>query len=132
MNIQNKKEQAEKAAANEMFLNKELEFDEESDEESIEKFDKKFDDESNNGFNEESNDKPDDESEQNNQARVGLTAICSTIHARKKLVRIFNGEVMVPKQQWDINRIFTTLTYHQKNKRLQSSYWRFTRFAFST
>lgn len=118
--VQGRREQAEEVAANEMFLNKELESEEESDEEfdeeSVEEFDEesdnKSDDKSDEESDEESDDKSDDESEQNNKARVGLTATCSTIHARKKLVRILNGKTIVPKQRWGIDRIFTTLTFH--------------------
>ncbi len=111
-----------------MFLNKELESDKESEDEFEEESDKESDEESDDKSDEEF----DDEVGQNNQARIGLTATCSIIHARKKLIRILNGEVVVPKQQWDIDKILTTLTYHRKDKRLQSSYQRFKRFAFNT
>lgn len=94
--VQGRREQAEKTAANEMFLNKKLESEEESneefDKESVEECDEESDnmsdDKSHEESDEKSDDKPDDKSEQNNKARVDLTAICSTIHAREKLVRI--------------------------------------------
>ena len=138
--VQGRREQAEEAAANKMFLNKKLEsekeseeeFDEESVKESNKESDNMSDDKSDEESDEESDDKPDDKSEQNNKARVDLTATCSTVHAREKLVRILNSKAMVPKQRWDIDRILTTLTFHQKNKRLRSLYRKFKKFAFST
>lgn len=88
-----------------MSLNKELEFEEESNKEfdgkSVEESDKesdnKSDDKSDKKSDKESDDKPNNEFEQNNKARVGLTATCSTIHTRKKLVRILNSKAMIPK-----------------------------------
>ena len=103
--VQGRKEQAEEAAANEMFLNKKLESEEESDKE----FDKESIEESNEESNniadnksdkesdKKSDDKPNNKSEQNNKARVGLTATCSIIHTKKKLVRILNDKTIVPK-----------------------------------
>lgn len=138
--VQGRREQAEEAAANEMFLNKKLksekESDKEFDKESVEESDEESDNMSDDTFDEESDeksdDKPDDKSEQNNKARVGLTATCSTIHAREKLVGILNREAMLPKHRWGIDRILTTLTFHRKDKRLRSSYRKFKKFAFST
>lgn len=113
-NIQSRRKQAEKAIINEMFLNEELESDKESeeefeeeadeesdeksDEESDEKSNEKSDEESNENFDNKSDEKFEDKSGQNNQARVSLIATCSIIHAREKLVRIVNGEVVVSKQ----------------------------------
>lgn len=105
-NIQGKKKQAKEVAANEIFLNKELKSEEESDnefdKESVEKFDEEFDNKSDDNSDEKSDkkfvDKPNDKSEQNNKARVDLITTYSTIHARKKLVKILNGKVIVPKQ----------------------------------
>lgn len=57
---------------------------------------------------------------------------CSTNYAREKLVRILNGDVVVPKQRWGIDRILATLTYHRKDQRLRSSYRQFKQFAYQT
>lgn len=130
------REQAEKAAINEMFLNKKLKsdkkFENEFEEESDEKSDEEFDKESDKKSDKESDNKSNDKSGQNNQAKIGLTAICSIVYTREKLIRSLNGKVVVPKQWWSIDKIITTLTYHQKDKRLQSLYRRFKRFAFNT
>lgn len=121
---------------NEMLLNKELESNKESEnefeEETDEKSDEEFDEESDNESDDISDNESNNKSGQNNQVRMGLTAICSTIHAREKLVKILNGETVIPKQRWAIDKIFTTLTYHQKDKRLQSLYPRFKTFVFNT
>lgn len=103
-----------------MFLNKELEFDKKSEDEFEEGSDEKSDEESDNESDEESNEESDEESDkesedksrQNNEARVGLTATCSTIYAREKLVRILNGKTVIPKQRWGIDKILATLTYY--------------------
>lgn len=139
-NIQGRREKAEEVAVNEIFLNEELgfknesedEFEKESDKKSDKEFNEKSDDKSDKKSDNKSDWELDDKSEQNNQARLGLTATHSTIYTRKKLVKILNGEAVVPKQQWDIDKILISLTYYQKDKRLQSLYQRFKRFAFNS
>ncbi len=117
-------EQVAEAENNQLFLDQDLDSDDESDDESDEKSDDESDDESSASSK---------ASEQNQgPVKVDMIATCRTIYAREKLVRILNGEVVVPKQRWGIDRILTTLTYHRKDKRLSSSYRKFKKFAFST
>lgn len=66
------------------------------------------------------------------QSQNGLLSSCHTNYAREKLVQILNGEVLLPKQRWGIDRILATLTYHRKDKRLHSSYRQFKQFAYYT
>ena len=37
---------------------------------------------------------------------------CNTFHAKEKLISILNGTATIPKQQWGIAHISTTLVYH--------------------
>lgn len=82
-----------------MFLNEELRFDKKLNEESVEESDEKSDDKSDDESDKKSDDKLNDESEQNNQVKVDLTATCSTIYSREKLIKILNGKVLIPKQR---------------------------------
>lgn len=68
--------------------------DNESNNKSDEKFDKVFD--------------------QNNTplARTVFILAYNITYNRKKLVRILSREIVLPKQQWGINSILTTLTYY--------------------
>lgn len=47
-----------------------------------------------------------------------LIAISNMIYTRKKLIRILNRDILIPKQRWRKNKIFATLNYHWKSKRL--------------
>lgn len=108
------------------------EYDDKSDNESNSKeFDEEFDEESDNKSDDKSG-KVSDKVSDKSPARARFIPACSTTYAREKLVRILNGEVVVPKQQWGIDRIFTTLTYHRKDKWLSSSYRKYKKFAFNT
>ncbi len=128
-------------------MNQDLEFHDKSDDESDSKSNDKCNDKSDNESNEESDEESDEESEDKSDdksgkvsdkvsdkgpARVGFIPACSTTYAREKLVRILSREVVMTKQQWDIDRILTTLTYYWKDKQLSSLYQKFKRFAFST
>lgn len=106
--VQGKREQAKETAANKILLNKKLEskekFDKEFDKEFVKESNKESDnmsdDKSDKKFNEKSDNKSNDKSKQNNKAKVGLTATCSTIYTREKLVRIWSSKAIVSKQQW--------------------------------
>lgn len=95
--IKERRKRGAEAAANQAFLDEDLESDFASDDESAKDF------EANKSDVDSSTSSKDSEASvhlQNDQAqaRVGLVATCSTNYAREKLVRILNGEAVVPNQ----------------------------------
>ena len=119
------------AAANKAFLEEDLAFDSDSNSESA------------NDSNPDEPESDDSTSSQGSEGSIrlprkqargfnGLIATSSTSYAREKLIRILNGDVLVPKQRWGIDKILATLTYHRKDKRLRLFYRQFKQFAFCT
>lgn len=113
------------AAANRAFLDKNLESDWDSDSDS----------ESVNNPEADQPESHDSLSSKGSKASTrlkSLVATSSTSYAREKLIRILNGDILIPKQRWGMDRILASLTYHRKDKRLRLFYRQFKLFAFRT
>ena len=55
-----------------------------------------------------------------------------TIHAKNKLIQIFAGDSLIPKQRWSLRKILATLLYHRKDEKLCSHFRQFRSFAYQT
>lgn len=53
-------------------------------------------------------------------------------YAKEKLIRILSGQVVIPQQHWGLDKILMTLVYHRKDKRLQTPFRQFKKFAYET
>lgn len=75
-----------------------------------------------------------DDSEEERRATLlaGDAANAKSNHAKEKLIRILEGDILIPKQRWGFNKILATLTYHRKDKRLRTAYRQFCTFAYHT
>lgn len=59
-------------------------------------------------------------------------AISSTTHAKQKLVRILRGDIYIPRQRWELDKILKTLVIHRKDPQLRTAYRQFRTFAYQT
>ena len=50
--------------------------------------------------------------------------------AKNKLIRILEGNALIPKQRWSLCKILATLVYHQKDEKLCSYLQEFRSFAY--
>lgn len=56
----------------------------------------------------------------------------ATVNGGKKLIRILQGDALIPKQRWSLRKILATLVYHRKDPELQSFYRQFKAFSYQT
>ena len=56
----------------------------------------------------------------------------NTFYAKEKLIRILAGDVLIPKQRWDLCKILATLIYYQKDPCLCSAFCQFCSFTVQT
>ena len=64
------------------------------------------------------------------QSFQAIATIGTTMHAEKKLIKILKGDLYIPHQQWDLDRLLAILVTHQKDPKLCTAYGQFKNFAY--